>query len=193
MGYPCLMLPPAVCPSWSCWEVAPWASPAWCSGAFFTKVVAVGNVALKLEIWDTAGQEKYHSVCHLYFRGAQVAMLVYDVTRKESFLRAQQWLEDLEKELQPGEIVVALVGNKTDLEEKRQVTLQEGKEFAESRGLLFMETSARLNHQVSEIFSAVAQELLQRDMARLGSSPLGNSGAMRLNQAPTRRTKCCSH
>ncbi|XP_063093123.1 ras-related protein Rab-17 isoform X3 [Cavia porcellus] len=119
--------------------------------AFFTKVVAVGNVALKLEIWDTAGQEKYHSVCHLYFRGAQVAMLVYDVTRKE------------------------------------------GKEFAESRGLLFMETSARLNHQVSEIFSAVAQELLQRDMARLGSSPLGNSGAMRLNQAPTRRTKCCSH
>ncbi|XP_063093119.1 ras-related protein Rab-17 isoform X1 [Cavia porcellus] len=161
--------------------------------AFFTKVVAVGNVALKLEIWDTAGQEKYHSVCHLYFRGAQVAMLVYDVTRKESFLRAQQWLEDLEKELQPGEIVVALVGNKTDLEEKRQVTLQEGKEFAESRGLLFMETSARLNHQVSEIFSAVAQELLQRDMARLGSSPLGNSGAMRLNQAPTRRTKCCSH
>nr|XP_013013165.1 ras-related protein Rab-17 isoform X2 [Cavia porcellus] len=157
--------------------------------AFFTKVVAVGNVALKLEIWDTAGQEKYHSVCHLYFRGAQVAMLVYDVTRKESFLRAQQWLEDLEKELQPGEIVVALVGNKTDLEEKRQ----EGKEFAESRGLLFMETSARLNHQVSEIFSAVAQELLQRDMARLGSSPLGNSGAMRLNQAPTRRTKCCSH
>ncbi|XP_037857257.2 ras-related protein Rab-17 isoform X3 [Chlorocebus sabaeus] len=124
-------------------------------GAFFTKVVDVGTASLKLEIWDTAGQEKYHSVCHLYFRGANAALLVYDITRKDSFLKAQQWLKDLEKELHPEEVLVMLVGNKTDLSEEREVTFQEGKEFAESQKLLFMETSAKLNYQVSEVFSAM--------------------------------------
>ncbi|XP_054965228.1 ras-related protein Rab-17 isoform X2 [Pan paniscus] len=120
--------------------------------AFFTKVVDVGAASLKLEIWDTAGQEKYHSVCHLYFRGANAALLVYDITRKDSFLKAQQWLKDLEEELHP-EVLVMLVGNKTDLSQEREVTFQEGKEFADSQKLLFMETSAKLNHQVSEVFN----------------------------------------
>nr|XP_012323422.2 ras-related protein Rab-19-like [Aotus nancymaae] len=93
-------------------------------GAFFTKVVDLGASSLKLEIWDTAGQEKYHSVCHLYFRGANAALLVYDITRKDSFHKAQQWLKDLEKELQPGEVLVMLVGNKTDLSEEREVTFE---------------------------------------------------------------------
>ncbi|XP_012864675.1 PREDICTED: ras-related protein Rab-17 isoform X2 [Dipodomys ordii] len=115
--------------------------------AFFTKVVDVGASSLKLEIWDTAGQEKYHSVCHLYFRGANAALLVYDITQKDSFHRAQQWLSELEKEFSPGEVVVMLVGNKTDLGEEREVTAQEGKEFAESKRLLFMETSAKADYQ----------------------------------------------
>uniref|UniRef100_A0A2K5W406 Ras-related protein Rab-17 n=2 Tax=Macaca fascicularis TaxID=9541 RepID=A0A2K5W406_MACFA len=159
--------------------------------AFFTKVVDVGTASLKLEIWDTAGQEKYHSVCHLYFRGANAALLVYDITRKDSFLKAQQWLKDLEKELHPEEVLVMLVGNKTDLSEEREVTFQEGKEFAESQKLLFMETSAKLNYQVSEVFSAVAQELLQRD-DREGQALQGDA-AVALNEGPTRQAKCCAH
>ncbi|XP_005574793.3 ras-related protein Rab-17 isoform X1 [Macaca fascicularis] len=159
--------------------------------AFFTKVVDVGTASLKLEIWDTAGQEKYHSVCHLYFRGANAALLVYDITRKDSFLKAQQWLKDLEKELHPEEVLVMLVGNKTDLSKEREVTFQEGKEFAESQKLLFMETSAKLNYQVSEVFSAVAQELLQRD-DREGQAPQGDA-AVALNEGPGRQAKCCAH
>lgn len=159
--------------------------------AFFTKVVELGAASLKFEIWDTAGQEKYHSVCHLYFRGAHAALLVYDITSKDSFLKAQQWLKDLEREFLPGEVVVMLVGNKTDLSEEREVTFEEGKEFAESQSLLFMETSARLNHQVTEVFSAIARELLQRaerkeDQARRGDARLA------LNQGPTGRAKCCA-
>ncbi|XP_072652907.1 ras-related protein Rab-17 isoform X2 [Canis lupus baileyi] len=123
--------------------------------AFFTKVVELGAVSLKFEIWDTAGQEKYHSICHLYFRGANAALLVYDITRKDSFCKAQQWLQDLERQVPAGEVVVMLVGNKTDLGEQREVTFQEGKEFAESKRLLFMEASAKLNHQVTEVFSAL--------------------------------------
>nr|XP_001091918.3 ras-related protein Rab-17 isoform X3 [Macaca mulatta] len=159
--------------------------------AFFTKVVDVGTASLKLEIWDTAGQEKYHSVCHLYFRGANAALLVYDITRKDSFLKAQQWLKDLEKELHPEEVLVMLVGNKTDLSEEREVTFQEGKEFADSQKLLFMETSAKLNYQVSEVFSAVAQELLQRD-DREGQA-LQADAAVALNEGPARQAKCCAH
>ncbi|XP_017896160.1 PREDICTED: ras-related protein Rab-17 isoform X2 [Capra hircus] len=92
--------------------------------AFFTKVVDLGATCLKFEIWDTAGQEKYHSVCRLYFRGANAALLVYDITRKDSFCKVQQWLKDLEEEFHPGEVVVMLVGNKTDLEEEREVTFE---------------------------------------------------------------------
>ncbi|XP_029081993.1 ras-related protein Rab-17 isoform X1 [Monodon monoceros] len=94
--------------------------------AFFTKVVDLGAASLKFEIWDTAGQEKYHSVCHLYFRGANAALLVYDVTRKASFCKARQWLKDLEEEFHPGEVVVMLVGNKTDLNQEREVTFEVG-------------------------------------------------------------------
>ncbi|KAM5229278.1 ras-related protein Rab-17 [Ctenodactylus gundi] len=160
--------------------------------AFFTKIVDLGATSLKLEIWDTAGQEKYHSVCHLYFRGANAALLVYDITRKDSFHKAQQWLEELEKEFPPGEVVVMLVGNKTDLSEKREVTFQEGQEFAESKSLLFMETSAKLNHHVFEVFSAVAQELLQRKVDKQTSCPQGDPAVL-LNQGSPRQAKCCAH
>ncbi|KAM9664892.1 ras-related protein Rab-17 [Trichechus inunguis] len=160
--------------------------------AFFTKVVHMESASLKFEIWDTAGQEKYHSVCHLYFRGANAALLVYDITSKDSFLRARHWLKDLESEFLPGEVVVMLVGNKTDLSEAREVTFEEGKEFAESKKLLFMEASAKLNHQVTEIFDAVAQELLQRE-ERVDPTQRGDP-RLTLNQAPHpgRQAKCCA-
>lgn len=159
--------------------------------AFFTKVVDLGVASLKFEIWDTAGQEKYHSVCHLYFRGANAALLVYDVTRKASFCKARQWLKDLEEEFHPGEVVVMLVGNKMDLNQEREVTFEEGREFAESKGLLFMETSAKLNHQVTEVFSAVARELLQRQEKKEGQRQQGDA-RLALNETPPERGRCCA-
>ncbi|KAM5326451.1 ras-related protein Rab-17 isoform 4-T4 [Glossophaga mutica] len=161
------------------------------AGAFFTKVVDLGAASAKLEIWDTAGQEKYHSVCHLYFRGADAALLVYDITSKESFRKARQWLRDLETESSPGEVVVMLVGNKTDLGEGREVTLEEGKEFAESQRLLFMETSARDNHQVTEAFSAIARELLRRAEREQRRTPRGDA-RLALDQGPPGWARCCA-
>lgn len=160
--------------------------------AFFTKVVEMGTASLKFEIWDTAGQEKYHSVCHLYFRGANAALLVYDITSKDSFCKAQQWLKDLEREFSPGEVVVMLVGNKTDLGEEREVTFEDGKEFAESHNLLFMETSAKLNHQVTEAFSAIARELLQREERKEGQTPARGDARLALGQRLKGRANCCA-
>ncbi|XP_020930273.1 ras-related protein Rab-17 isoform X4 [Sus scrofa] len=187
--------PPRASPassSWFSWAVALWASPAWLSGAFFTKVVDLGAASLKLEIWDTAGQEKYHSVCHLYFRGANAALVVYDVTRKDSFLKAQQWLKDLEEEFRLGDVVVMLVGNKLDLGKEREVAFEEGKEFAESKGLLFMETSAKLNHQVTEAFGAIAQELWCREERKEDQQQQQRDAQLDLNQRPSAQARCCA-
>ncbi|XP_069440644.1 ras-related protein Rab-17 isoform X1 [Ovis canadensis] len=164
----------------------------WPPGAFFTKVVDLGAACLKFEIWDTAGQEKYHSVCRLYFRGANAALLVYDITRKDSFCKVQQWLKDLEEEFHPGEAVVMLVGNKTDLEEEREVTFEEGKEFAESKGLLFMETSAKRNYQVAEVFNAVARELLRREESKEGQRRQRDA-PLTLSERPSQPGRCCAH
>ncbi|NXS04480.1 RAB17 protein, partial [Oxylabes madagascariensis] len=140
--------------------------------------------------WDTAGQEKYQSVCHLYYRDAHVALIVYDIANKQTFRRAKLWLEELEKRFLPNEIVIALVGNKTDLAAEREVTTEEGEEFARTKGLLFMETSAKSNHRVNDVFMAVVQELLRREKEKASEpSPHGRSTVdLRASGA---RTRCC--
>ncbi|EMP27002.1 Ras-related protein Rab-17 [Chelonia mydas] len=130
--------------------------------SFFTQLVCLETATIKLEIWDTAGQEKYHSVCRLYYRGANAALLVYDIARKATFARAKQWLRELEKEFLHDEIVIVLVGNKTDLAAQREVTFEEAEEFAKSRSLIYMETSAKSNHHVTEVFMAVGKETQSR-------------------------------
>ncbi|NXE23255.1 RAB17 protein, partial [Ardeotis kori] len=158
--------------------------------SFFTRTLNLQAGTVKFEIWDTAGQEKYHSVCHLYYRGAHAILLVYDIANKETLKGAKLWLRDLEKEFLPDEIVVALVGNKMDLAAEREVTTEEGEEFARTKGLLFMETSAKSSHRVNDVFMAIAQELLQREMEKLSApSPLRRSTVdLRESRA---RMRCC--
>ncbi|XP_051478693.1 ras-related protein Rab-17 isoform X1 [Apus apus] len=158
--------------------------------SFFTKILNLDVATIKLEIWDTAGQEKYQSVCHLYFRGAHAALLVYDITDEETLSRAKLWLRDLEKEFLPDEIVMALVGNKIDLAAEREVTTEEGEEFARTKGLLFMETSAKSNHQVKDVFMAMAQELLRREQEKT-SAPSPHRGSTVELEDSRGRTKCC--
>ncbi|KYO33557.1 ras-related protein Rab-17 isoform A [Alligator mississippiensis] len=134
--------------------------------SFFKQMIRLETANIMFEIWDTAGQEKYHSVCHLYYRGARAALLVYDISRKETFNRAKLWLRELEKDFLHDEIMIILVGNKTDLVTEREVTSEEGKEFARSKGLLHAETSAKSNHQVTDVFMAIAQKLLQQEQQK---------------------------
>ncbi|XP_031726048.1 ras-related protein Rab-17-like [Anarrhichthys ocellatus] len=127
--------------------------------AYLTRVVHLSDVTLHFEIWDTAGQEKYHSITPLYYRGAHAALLVYDVSQRETFVRAQVWLKELEKQYIPGSTVIWLVGNKVDREQDRQVSVQEGQSLANDRGLLFTETSALSGDQVCELLLAVAHRV----------------------------------
>ncbi|KAM4561777.1 ras-related protein Rab-17-like isoform 1-T2 [Fundulus diaphanus] len=127
--------------------------------AYLTRVVHLSDVSLRFEIWDTAGQEKYHSVTPLYYRGAHAALVLYDISSRETFIRAQLWVKELERQCGPGSTVVWLVGNKADLDQNRQVSAQEGQVLAGSKGLSFIETSALSGDQVSELLAAVAHRV----------------------------------
>ncbi|NWH32844.1 RAB17 protein, partial [Chloropsis hardwickii] len=158
--------------------------------SFFTQTLELDEGTVKFEIWDTAGQEKYQSVCHLYYRDAHAALLVYDIANKQTLSRAKLWLEELEKRFLPDEIVIALVGNKTDLGAEREVTTEEGEEFAQTKGLLFMETSAKSNHQVNDVFMSVVQELLRREKEKALKPPPHGRSTVDL-RASGARTRCC--
>nr|XP_046259730.1 ras-related protein Rab-5B-like isoform X2 [Scatophagus argus] len=129
------------------------------SGAYLTRVVHLTNVTLRFEIWDTGGQEKYHSVTPLYYRGAHAAIVIYDISKRETFVRAQVWLQELEKHYIPGTTVIWLVGNKGDLAQDRQVSVQEGQSLANDKGLSFTETSALSGDQVRELLLDIAHRV----------------------------------
>jgi len=126
--------------------------------AFLTQTVALNDSTVKFEIWDTAGQERYHSLAPMYYRGAAAAIVVYDITNRDSFQRAKQWVTELQRQGNPN-IVIALAGNKSDLNSKRKVESEEAESYTADNGIFFMETSAKTATNVHELFVAIARKL----------------------------------
>ncbi|KHN21664.1 Golgin candidate 2 [Glycine soja] len=118
---------------------------------FAYRNIRVGDKLIKAQIWDTAGQERFRAITSSYYRGALGAMLVYDISMRSSYENVSKWLLEL-REFGGEDMVVVLVGNKCDLDESREVEKEEGKGFAETEGLCFMETSALKNLNVEEVF-----------------------------------------
>jgi len=125
---------------------------------FAARNVEVDDKTIKLHIWDTAGLENFRALTRSYYRGATGAILVYDVTARHTFQHVASWLEQALQNANPG-LVVMLVGNKQDLQQKRQVTFEEGAAFARARGIGFMETSACSGYNVEEAFARVVQQI----------------------------------
>lgn len=122
---------------------------------------------MKLQIWDTAGQEHFRAVTRSYFRNAAGCLLVYDVTRRDTFLHAKEWLDDIRSQSTDEEIVICLVGNKTDQVDAdpalREVTLAEAAAFAQTNGILeFVETSAKTGENVVEAYERVANAIYDK-------------------------------
>ncbi|KAG5014711.1 hypothetical protein JHK82_020393 [Glycine max] len=119
--------------------------------AFFTQVLSLNEATVKFDIWDTAGQERYHSLAPMYYRGAAAAIVVYDITSMDSFVRAKKWVREVLRQANSS-LTMFLVANKADLEAERKVRYEEGEEYAKENGLSFLETSAKTAQNVNELF-----------------------------------------
>ena len=131
--------------------------------AFFTFVVENGEDSIQFEMWDTAGQERYRSLAPMYYRGAEVVLLVFDLSDKQSFEAGERWLQDVRasrlKDMRAPTCTLVLVGNKADLESERQVSTADAEAFAAEQGMMYIETSAKTAHNVKEIMQNVAERL----------------------------------
>ncbi|CAO0795608.1 unnamed protein product [Mucor circinelloides] len=125
---------------------------------FLSKTMYLEDKTVRLQLWDTAGQERFRSLIPSYIRDSSVAVIVYDMSNKESFLNTSKWIDDVRAE-RGNEAIVVLVGNKTDLNEKREVTTEEGEKRAKDLGVMFVETSAKAGHNVKMLFRKIAQAL----------------------------------
>merc|ERR1719445_1753670 len=126
---------------------------------FLSKTMYLEDRTVRLQLWDTAGQERFRSLIPSYIRDSSVAVVVYDVTNRASFLNTAKWVEDVRAE-RGNDVVVCLVGNKTDLgNDKRQVSTEEGEERAKKDGLMFMECSAKAGYNVKSLFRKLATSL----------------------------------
>ncbi|CEI87922.1 GTP-binding protein of the rab/ypt [Rhizopus azygosporus] len=127
--------------------------------AFLAQTISLDdNTTVKFEIWDTAGQERYKSLAPMYYRNANCAVVVYDITQASSLDKAKAWVNELQRQADPN-IVIALAGNKSDLGARRAIETKTAQEYADEAGLLFFETSAKTAENVHELFHAIAKKM----------------------------------
>ncbi|KAG8456186.1 hypothetical protein GDO86_002110 [Hymenochirus boettgeri] len=123
-----------------------------------TKTVPYHNELHKFLIWDTAGQERFRALAPMYYRGSTAAIIVYDITKEETFSTLKNWVKELQQHGPPN-IVVAIAGNKCDLNDAREVLEKDAKDYADSINAVFVETSAKNAINISELFIEISRRL----------------------------------
>ena len=149
---------------------------------------------VKAQIWDTAGQERYKAITSAYYKGAKGAFIVYDITRKESFENVTKWAEQL-KSTADKNLTIIIVGNKTDLEDQRQVTSEEGQNKANSLESAFIETSAASGSNLDKAFEMMINEVYQKcheEMLAEGDVEIEGGEDINLSKKPENtKIACC--
>ncbi|KAJ5066654.1 ras-related protein rab-5c [Anaeramoeba ignava] len=156
--------------------------------AFHSKAIYVGDKAIKVQIWDTAGQEIYRSLTPMYIRNAAAAIIVYDITNEESFGKLESWIDEMVT-LAATDVVIAIVGNKSDLEKTRDVDTQEGEEFAAQNNFIFQETSARTGFGVNQVFTQIATRLIAKEKKKQVSLIIPED--TEIEDLQQKKKKCC--
>ena len=128
---------------------------------FDVKNLEINEKIFRIQIWDTAGQENFKSITKAYYKNCVCAMVVYDITKRQTFDNIQTWLDDVRNE-SPKNALIILIGNKIDLYQERQISYDEGNEFAKKNEIMFAETSAKTGEGVDDIFRKSAKEIEQR-------------------------------
>ncbi|KAH9552425.1 hypothetical protein CY35_09G066100 [Sphagnum magellanicum] len=125
---------------------------------FLSKTMYLEDRTVRLQLWDTAGQERFRSLIPSYIRDSSVAVIVFDVANRQSFLNTARWVEEVRTE-RGSDVIIMLVGNKTDLVDKRQVSIEEGDGKAREFGVMFIETSAKAGFNIKALFRKIAAAL----------------------------------
>ena len=128
---------------------------------FGAKNIKIEDKIYRIQIWDTAGQETFRSITRAYYKNSVCACVVYDITNRNSFQNVKSWIEDCKKQ-SPKTVFLVLIGNKVDLEDRREVSYEEGSIYAQKNGMLFFETSAKTGKNIEEIFMNSSYEIAKR-------------------------------
>ncbi|GAA6029407.1 hypothetical protein JCM8097_003663 [Rhodosporidiobolus ruineniae] len=152
---------------------------------FLSKTMYLEDRTVRLQLWDTAGQERFRSLIPSYIRDSSVAVVVYDITNRTSFMNTSKWVDDVRSE-RGNDVIIVLVGNKTDLNDKRQVTTDEAEQKAKELNVMFIETSAKAGHNVKTLFRKIAQAL--PGMERPEGQEQGGNQMIDVSVTPTNTT-----
>lgn len=158
---------------------------------FGGKKLEIKGSKVKAQIWDTAGQERYRSVTNAYYKGAKGAIIVYDITNRFSFDNIERWMKEV-KVMGAQDMVLMIVGNKSDVSESRAVETSEGEALAETNGIGFFETSAKKSTNVEKAFSVISELIYDRFSKQLEQSidDLYLENNLELDSKPKRKCAC---
>ena len=162
---------------------------------FQSKNVQIDNQDIHLLLYDTAGQEKFRSLIPMYTRDANIILLVYDICSKDSFLHLSDWLKDLTN-INMNEVIFALVGNKIDLSDKREVSPEEGQKFGEEHDFIFQEVSAKTGDGFSDLFYKNLFEKIRVKFRPSGQQPTSEVKDIKFNieqeaKKSENKRRCC--
>ena len=163
---------------------------------FFMKSITIGEKTIKLQLWDTAGTEKYRSITTGYYRGANAALVVFDLTSKKSFTALNEWIQNYYKYSNPDSVKnVVIIGNKCDLTESREVTEEEINDFIKDNNITYFETSAKDGKNIDECFNHMAQKLIEQyennDNELVKRKDLISNESLKDNAVNIGDKKCC--
>ena len=151
-----------------------------------SRVLKVGSDNIKIQVWDTAGQERYQSISKGLFQKVQGIIIVYDITNFSSFENISNWIHSINDKC--GNMPILIIGNKSDKEDEREVSTEEGKEFANERGLLFIEVSAKTGKNIKEAFLLLVKKILQGGQSYIEGMSLNDS---KMSYAEEEKGHCC--
>jgi len=159
---------------------------------FKVRFLEKDNKRVKCQIWDTAGQERFHVITRAYYRGSHGIALVYDATRESSFKQIEYWMENIKKHAS-SDVFVVLLGNKTDLPDKK-ITFEQGKEMAERYKIKFFETSAKTGANVVEAFEMLSDQIVTKWENEPKETPVAveNNNTVNLLSENHQKKKLCS-